>query len=134
MVREACRVLEERARAADANNDPLDEAPDLERAWRAYARRPATATTKDGRLAADSTRGMTARAMRFLADQGLLVQVNGEQGGTYRTTPRYQVHVRELAAVRAFDELLELGVVAVPDAGGSLRAASDTLLGGTSDV
>jgi hypothetical protein len=131
MVREACRVLEERARAADANNDPLEDAPDLERAWRAYARRPATATTKDGRLAADSTRGMTARAMRFLADQGLLVQVNGEQGGTYRTTPRYQVHVRELAAVRAFDELLELGVVAVPDPGGSLRAGQgDTLLGG----
>jgi hypothetical protein len=131
MVREACRVLEERARTADANNDPLEDAPELERAWRAYARRPATATTKDGRLAADSTRGMTARAMRFLAERGLLVQVSGELGATYRTTPRYQVHVRELAAVRAFEELLELGVVAVTDSGGSLRTAPpDTLLGG----
>jgi hypothetical protein len=135
MVRETCRVLDERARAAEANNDPLEEAPDLERAWRAYARRPATAVTKDGRLAADSTRGMTSRAMRFLADQGLLVQVNAEQGGTFRTTPRYQVQVRELAAVRAFDELLELGVVAVSDSTGSLHAAaSDTLLGGPGDV
>ena len=35
MVREACRVLEERARAADANDDPLEDAPALERAWRA---------------------------------------------------------------------------------------------------
>ncbi len=30
----------------------------------------------------------------------------GEQDGLYRTTPRYQVQVRELAADRAFDELL----------------------------
>lgn len=134
-VREACRVLDERAKQAEENNDPLDDAPDLERAWRAYARRPATATTKDGRLAADSTRGMTAKAMKFLADQGLLFQVNGEQGGTFRTTPRYQVHVRELAAVRAFEELLALGVIAVTDAGGSLHTVdSDTLVGGPADV
>jgi hypothetical protein len=135
-VRDACRVLDDRAKAAEENNDPLDDMPDLERTWRAYARRPAAAITKDGRLAADSTRGMTAKAMRFLAEQGLLVQVSGEQGGTFRTTPRYQVHVRELAAVRAFDELLELGVVAVTDSGGSLLTTtrSDTLLGGPADV
>lgn len=130
-VREACRVLDERARAAEENNDPLEDAPQLEHAWRAYARRPAAAMTKDGRLAADSTRGMTAKALRFLADQGFLVSVNGEQGGTYRTTPRYQVQVRELAAVRAFDELLELGVVAVTEPGGSLHPVpAETLLGG----
>ncbi|HET8642823.1 MAG TPA: hypothetical protein VFM37_12850 [Pseudonocardiaceae bacterium] len=135
MVREACRVLDDRARQAEANNDPLESAPDLERAWRAYARRPATAPTKDGRLAANSTRGMTAKAMKFLRDQGLLVQINSEHGGTYRTTPRYQVQVRELAAVRAFDELLDLGVVAVTGATGSLHAArSGTLLGGPDDV
>ena len=134
-VREACRVLDERARAAETNNDPLEDAPDLERAWRAYGRRPAAAPTKDGRLAADSTRGMTAKAMRFLAEQGLLVQVSNDQGGTFRTTPRYQVQVRELAAVRAFDELLELGVVAVTGSGGSLHpAASDALLEGSGDV
>jgi hypothetical protein len=54
--------------------------------------------------------------------------VNTEQGGTYRTTPRYQIQVRELAADSAFEELLELGVVAVGDANGSLRPSiSDTL-------
>ncbi|MFD5093150.1 MULTISPECIES: hypothetical protein [Amycolatopsis] len=128
MVREACRILDERAAEAEANNDPLADAPELEQAWRAYARRPAAAATKDGRLASDTTRGMVARALRFLADQGFLVQVSGEQGGTYRTTPRYQVQVRELAADAAFDDLLELNVVSVANGGGTLRAtSSDTL-------
>ncbi|MFJ8913864.1 hypothetical protein [Amycolatopsis sp. NPDC102389] len=128
MVREACRILDERAAQAEANNDPLADAPELEQAWRAYARRPAAAATKDGRLSSDTTRGMVARALRFLSDQGFLVQVSGEQGGTYRTTPRYQVQVRELAADAAFDDLLELNVVSVANGGGTLRAAaSDTL-------
>jgi hypothetical protein len=128
VVREACRILDERAAKADQNNDPLSDAPELEQAWRAYARRPAAAATKDGRLASDTTRGMVSRALRFLADQGFLVQVSAEQGGTYRTTPRYQVQVRELAADSAFEELLALGVVAVGDAAGTLRPSlSDTL-------
>ncbi|GAB3500869.1 hypothetical protein FB471_6029 [Amycolatopsis cihanbeyliensis] len=128
VVREACRILDERAARAEENNDPLADAPELEQAWRAYARRPAAAATKDGRLAADTTRGMVSRALRFLAEQGFLVQVNSEQGGTYRTTPRYQVQVRELAADSAFEELLDLGVVSVGEAGGTLRPTiSDTL-------
>lgn len=128
MVREACRILDERAAEAEANNDPLADAPELEQAWRAYARRPAAAATKDGRLASDTTRGMVARALRFLADQGFLVQVSGEQGGTYRTTPRYQVQVRELAADAAFDDLLALNVVSVAHGGGTLRAAASNML------
>jgi hypothetical protein len=120
MVREACRALDERAHAAEENHDPLEDAPDLERVWRAYARRPAAAVARDGRLTADSTRAMVAKAMKFLAEQGFLQAVGGESGG-YRTTPRYQVQVRELAAVRAFDELLDLGVVAVGEPGGSLH-------------
>lgn len=128
MVREACRILDERAAEAEANNDPLADAPELEQAWRAYARRPAAAATKDGRLASDTTRGMVARALRFLADQGFLVQVSGEQGGTYRTTPRYQVQVRELAADAAFDDLLALNVVSVAQGGGTLRAAASNML------
>lgn len=128
VVREACRILDERAAKAEQNNDPLSDAPELEQAWRAYARRPATAATKDGRLASDTTRGMVARALRFLSEQGFLVQIDNEQGGTYRTTPRYQVQVRELAADSAFEELLELGVVSVGDGGGTLRPSiSDTL-------
>lgn len=121
VVREACRMLEERARAAEENQDPLDDARELERAWRAYMRRPETALTKDNRLNPSTTRGMITKALKFLADQGFLVQTSGEQGGTYRTTPRYQIQVRELAAERAFAELLELGVVSVAGPAGSLR-------------
>ncbi|RZQ65675.1 hypothetical protein [Amycolatopsis suaedae] len=128
MVREACRILDERAAEAEANNDPLADAPELEQAWRAYARRPSAAATKDGRLSSDTTRGMVARALRFLAEQGFLVHMSAEQGGTYRTTHRYQVQVRELAADAAFEELLALNVVSVADGAGTLRAAApDTL-------
>ncbi|MQA62979.1 MAG: hypothetical protein GEU86_16150 [Actinophytocola sp.] len=128
VVREACRILDERAATAEGNDDPLSDAPELEQAWRAYARRPATAATKDGRIAPDTTRGMITRALRFLSEQGFLVHVSTEGGGTYRTTPRYQVQVRELAADAAFTELLELDVVAVAAAGGSLRATTTETL------
>lgn len=128
VVREACRVLDEKAAAAEESLDPLEEAPDLEKTWRVYARRPSAAATKDGRLAPDATRSMVTKALKFLAEQGFLSQVGGEGGGTYRTTPRYQVQVRELAADRAFAELLDLGVVTVTDGHGTLRAvSSDTL-------
>lgn len=122
-VREACRLLDERARAAEQNNDPLSDAPELERVWRAYLRRPAVTATKDGRIAADTTRGIVSKALRFLADQGFLVAASaGASGdeGTYRTTPRYQVQVRELAAQRTFGDLLELGVLPVADGTGAL--------------
>ncbi|SNR51144.1 hypothetical protein SAMN06265360_10832 [Haloechinothrix alba] len=128
VVREACRILDERAAQADENDDPLSDAPELEQAWRVYARRPAAAATKDGRLAPDTTRGMISRALRFLAEQGFLVHINSDRGGTYRTTPRYQIQVRELAADRAFSELLDLDVVAVADDVGTLRAASSETL------
>ena len=122
VVREACTMLAAKAAAAEEAGDPLEEAPELERAWRVYLRRPEAAPTKDGRLAPSTTRGVIAKALRFLADQGFLARVSDEYGGTYRTTPRYQVQVRELAAERAFAELLDLGVVAVTDPSGSLHA------------
>jgi hypothetical protein len=125
-VREACRVLEERTGGSE-EADPLSDAPGLERVWRMYLRRPAAAATKDGRVASDTTRGIAARALRFLAEQGFLVAVGGDSG-VYRTTPRYQVQVRELAAQRTFDELLELGVLPATSSEASLHvAAAETL-------
>jgi hypothetical protein len=121
-VREACRVLEQRVTGgAPDEGDPLSEAPELERVWRVYLRRPEASATKDGRLSSDSTRGIVSRALRFLADQGFLVPVG--DSGVYRTTPRYQVQVRELAAQRTFDELLELGVLPAAGAEASLHVA-----------
>lgn len=128
VVREACRILDEKAAAAEESLDPLEDAPALEKTWRVYARRPSAASTKDGRLAPDATRSMITKALKFLVEQGFLSHVNGEGGGTYRTTPRYQVQVRELAADSAFTELLDLGVVTVTDGLGTLHAVgSETL-------
>lgn len=121
VVRETCRILDEQAAGAEQNHDPLVTSPHLERAWRAYARRPAASATKDQRLSAGSTRGMISKAMRYLADQGLLIAVSAEGGGTYRTTPRFQVQARELAATVAFEELLRMGVVTITDPSGTLH-------------
>jgi len=128
VVREACRMLDERAAGAEENHDPLAAAPELERTWRVYARRPAAGVTRSGALAADATRSMVTKAMRFLTDQGFLSPAGEGGGGTYRTTPRYQVQVRELAAEQAFDELLALGVVAVTDPAGSLHQVGEPAL------
>jgi hypothetical protein len=124
VVREACRMLDEAAAEADENADPPHNAPALEQVWRVYARRPSAAATKDGRLAPDTTRGMITKALRFLTDQGFLHTAGEEGGGTFRSTPRYQVQVRELAAEQAFDELLALGVVTAGSPTGSLRRAA----------
>jgi hypothetical protein len=124
VVREACRMLAGKAAAAEQAGDPLDDAPELERVWRAYLRRPEVAPTKDGRLAPATTRGVIAKALRFLAEQGFLAKVSDEHGGTYRTTPRYQVQVRELASERVFAEMLALQVVPVTDPYGSLHTVT----------
>jgi hypothetical protein len=64
---------------------------------------------------------MITKALRFLVDQGFLQPTGEEGGGTFPTTPRYQVQVRKLAAEQAFDELLALGVVATSSPTGSLQ-------------
>jgi hypothetical protein len=127
VVRGACGELAAKAAAAEEAEDPLDDAPELERVWRVYLRRPETALTKDGRVAPGTTRGVITKALRFLADQGFLIRTSDEYGGTYRSTPRYQVQVRELAAEQVFDELLALQVIPVTNPSGSLRSvpASD---------
>jgi hypothetical protein len=107
-VREACRALSERV-AGTAEADPVSDAPQLEEVWRAWLRRPEATATKDGRAGEATTRGIVGKALRFLAEQGFLMPVGPD--GVYRTTPRYQVQVRELAAQRTFDELLALGVL-----------------------
>ncbi|WP_116047018.1 hypothetical protein [Amycolatopsis palatopharyngis] len=126
VVRETCRVLDDRASRDAANNDPFSNEPELERAWRAYLRRPEVAATKDSRLNSDTTRGMVSRALRWLADRGLLQAVGEEADEVFRTTNRYQIHVRELASQAAFNELLAFGVVPPLAAGGGALPNSET--------
>ena len=119
-VRQACRRLEEQADADGANTDPASDAPGLEAAWRVWARRTATGATKDARRLSGSTIGIVAKAVMFLVDSGFLQKVSDDSGGTYRTTARYQLQVRDLAGSAAMAELLDLGIVPVSDGTASL--------------
>ncbi|MET7481964.1 hypothetical protein [Streptomyces sp. NPDC005538] len=122
-VRDTCDLLREKADATEGGVDTPTDTPELEKVWSAYARRPEAALTKDGRLAMNSTKGMITRALNFLTDQGFLAVAGMGEDGWYRTTPRYQLQVRELAATSAFEELLALGVVPISSQG-TLRTTS----------
>lgn len=119
-VRQACRRLEERAEQQGENTDPATDAPGLEAAWRVYARRSATGATKDARRLAGSTTGIIAKAVAFLVDSGFLQRTGDDGGGTYRTTARYQLQVRDTAGSAAMAEMLELGIVPVADGSATL--------------
>ncbi|MEU8764088.1 hypothetical protein [Streptomyces sp. NPDC048659] len=119
-VRQACRRLEERAEEQGENTDPASDAPGLEAAWRIYARRSATGATKDARRLAGSTTGIVGKAVAFLTDSGFLQRTGEESGGSYRTTARYQLQVRDMAGTAAMAELLDLGVVPVSDGSATL--------------
>lgn len=125
-VRQACRRLEERAEAQGENTDPATDAPGLEAAWRVWARRSATGATKDARRLSGSTTGIVAKAVAFLADSGFLQRTGDDAGGTYRTTARYQLQVRDMAGSAALAELLDLGIVPVTDGTASLLPPDDT--------
>ncbi|MDH6227995.1 MULTISPECIES: hypothetical protein [Streptomyces] len=125
-VRQACRRLEQRAEEQGENTDPASDAPGLEAAWRIWSRRSATGATKDSRRLAGSTTGIVAKAVAFLADSGFLQRTGDEGGGTYRTTARYQLQVRDMASGAAMGELLELGVVPVSDGTATLLPPDDT--------
>ncbi|MFC8175411.1 hypothetical protein ACFUJ0_10690 [Streptomyces sp. NPDC057242] len=119
-VRQACLRLEQRAEEDGENTDPASDAPGLEAAWRTYARRSATGATKDARRLAGSTTGIVGKAAAFLTDSGFLQRTGDEGGGSYRTTARYQLQVRDMAGSAAMAELLELGVVPVSDGSATL--------------
>jgi hypothetical protein len=118
-VREACRHLSDAAVEAGDDLDPPAVAPDLEAAWRVYQRRAATPGSGDGRRVASSTIGMVAKALTFLADQGMLTRRSDDDGGTYATTSRFRVQVAE-AGSRMFAELLALGITEITDGTGTL--------------
>ncbi|WP_030763881.1 hypothetical protein [Streptomyces griseus] len=114
-VRQACLRLEQRADEEGENTDPASDAPGLEAAWRVYSRRSTTGATKDARRLAGSTTGIVAKAVAFLTDSGFLQRTGDEGGGSYRTTARYQLQVRDMAGSAALTELLDLGIVPVSD-------------------
>jgi hypothetical protein len=117
-VREASRRLEDAAKETEADVDPSADTPDLEAAYRVYLRRAADPGSRDGRKVYTSTTGIVGKALRFLADQGMLTQRSNE-ASAYITTSRYRVQVIE-AGNRMFAELLALGITSVTDGAGTL--------------
>ncbi|MFD3451091.1 hypothetical protein ACFWVC_02845 [Streptomyces sp. NPDC058691] len=124
-LRQACRRLEERAEQQGENTDPASDAPGLEAAWRVYVRRSATGATKDARRLAGSTTGIVGKAVAFLVDSGFLQRTGDESGGTFRTTARYQLQVRDMAGSAAMAELLDLGIVPPADESAALLPPED---------
>jgi hypothetical protein len=103
-----CARLDEAAEAAGDDVDPPVDEPGLERAWRAWQRRGATARTPDGRRSSRTTTALVARTLGWMVDQGLLDKVSDDGGGTYRSRPRLRVLVRELAGTDVYAEVLAL--------------------------
>lgn len=130
LVRHACQELSERVAGSEENSDPMTDALELERAWRVYSRRPEAGSTSDGRVAPPSTEAIVGKALRYLVDQGMLTETEDDERSVkvYRTTSRYQLQVRELAGVQAYDELLRLGAPAGPAAAGIVRVSDSGTL------
>lgn len=129
-VRTVCEALEQRATQDGEDPDPPADASDLERVWHAYQRRPEVARTKKGRPGVSSTRGAAHRALAYLVERGMLREAgtDPERGEkNYVSTFRYKLHVRELAATRAYQELLKLGIPPPSDTDG-LRRTDETKL------
>lgn len=115
-VTAAADELSRRAAESGEAGDPPAGQPDLVALWRYYLRRNSVGQTGDGRALFTSRRGLIKRAAEYLADNGMLRRVSGDAGGTYSTTIRYQIQVRELAATQMLADLAGLGI-AVPGGG-----------------
>jgi hypothetical protein len=115
MVEATAQELSRRvAESGDDDGVPVDR-PDLVTAWRYYLRRPGVGSTKDARAQSKSRRAIINRVAKFLVENGMLRGAGDANGGTYTTTARYQILVREMASQGMLAELAELGVAANPD-------------------
>ncbi|MFI7468645.1 hypothetical protein [Nonomuraea sp. NPDC049646] len=133
VVQDVCKELDSRASAIGENGDPPQDEPKLERVWRLYARRPDATETRDDRVAPHTNEALISRVVKYLVEEGMLTPYSeeGEESDrVFRTTSRYQLQVRELAALELFKELTR--IMDGPPAGGgglSRRPDSSPLLG-----
>lgn len=115
MVEQAAKELERRAAEADEDDGVPVDHPDLIQLWRYYQRRNPVAPTGDARAHSKSRHAIIKRVAEYLADNGMLRRAGNENSGTYTTTARYQIQVRELAGQQMLGELAALGVTVGPD-------------------
>lgn len=102
-LRDLCRRLDERYSGQEL--DPPADQPEMERAWRMYARQPEAAATGDRRAHEGATRQVITKAFDALIEQGHMRKVSDDYGGTYRPTPAYRIHVHELSREDVWFEL-----------------------------
>jgi hypothetical protein len=115
MVEQASKELERHAAEADEDDGVPVDYPDLIQLWRYYQRRNPVTPTEDARAHSKSRHAIIKRVAEYLADKGMLRRAGNENGGTYTTTARYQIQVRELAGQQMLGELAALGVTVGPD-------------------
>jgi len=115
MVEQASKELERRALETGVDDGVPADQPDLIHLWRYYQRRNPVALTGDDRAHSKSRHAIIKRVAEYLADNGMLRRAGSENGGTYTTTARYQIQVRELAGQQMLGELAALGVTVGPD-------------------
>ncbi|WP_335990029.1 hypothetical protein [Glycomyces sp. MUSA5-2] len=124
-ARDAISLLERKAvEAGEALNPPVDQ-PGLEMLWRHYSRRPSSTAEGGGR---STTRVLVKRALGHLKDQGMMTQSSNELGGTFTTTDRYRIHVRELAGYALLEELASLGIATMPTSSATPPPSDDATL------
>ncbi|MFI6352315.1 hypothetical protein ACIBJF_06530 [Streptomyces sp. NPDC050743] len=137
-VRSLARAIEHRLAQTDADTDPPADQPGLEGLWRAYLRRNATGTTRADKTPRTVTYSLVRRALTHLAEHGFVRKVSDEDAGTYATSVKYRLQIRDQAAGDMLRELAALGVAALPSrdqattsesAADSALSADDTLPG-----
>lgn len=109
-VREAITILDRKATEQGASVEPPADQPGLEAMWRHYHRRPNKGTTAKNNDTRTNTRSLISRALKHLKDHGMVTFSSDEAGGTYTTTARYRLQVRELAGYELLEDLAALGI------------------------
>lgn len=125
VVTAAAEELNRRAIAAESASDPPAGQPELVQLWRYYLRRNSVGRTGDTRALFSSRRALIKKAAEYLADHGMLRRVADDGGGTYSTTIRYQIQVRELASQQMLSDLAALGIAVASDGSPALRSRPD---------
>ncbi|MGY5079230.1 hypothetical protein ACWIGX_19415 [Streptomyces nigrescens] len=103
------RRLTDRLREAAVDADGLAVPhPELQAAWRLYAKLPPSRPTATGRLSESSTQRVIKEALDWLVEQGMAYRADELGPGHYRLAHRFRVQVREAAASAAFTVLCDL--------------------------
>lgn len=102
-LREICNQLADEVKGTtDPEAGPSDG---LIEAWRVYHARPSRAETRDGRYTTKSTHGVISYNLERLKDHGCFTTERRDEETLYQPTWRYQVLVKELAALDAFERV-----------------------------